>query len=461
MNFPERSHLPVLALGKRSSAFRLGLCLCALRLFSFSAFAQDCGDFDPNQGFGGQIDGGSFTAPATDILDKGYFTPFWFIVDAPMLVPRTIGPTDTTETYHDRVYNVSTTTTFNDVVWPYHYEADRPRIVIPTQGTSNAGLLAPDTADPMRWTSYGSGPVTISYRTKWQEVETEVSAGTVGVVRTFSHFVQGSAAENAALNVDTRIAGRNFATSGKMYSVYQPPDYFVRNPNFWAASVDLTCLAAYNSYGWGGEGGPQRAGTLVSPRHFLCATHFLIPVGTRMYFVKQGGKVAVRTVTDYRTLGPDITVGVLDSDVPAGINFAKILPFNSYNFRKKLYAPELYEAQVYPWPVPVLNCNQFREGLVADVETWGPAGINYVCSNRPPTDPQRQLFYKDVIVGDSGSPSFVIINNTAVLLTQWTYGGAGQGDEDVYYAPLINAAMTQLGGGYQLTEIDLTAFPDF
>ena len=54
----------------------------------------------------------------------------------------------------------------------------------------------------------------------------------------------------------------------------------------------------------------------------------------------------------------------------------------------------------------------------------------------------------------------MIINNTAVLLTQWTFGGAGQGDEDAYYAPAINAAMTSLGGGYQLTEIDLTAFPD-
>ncbi len=460
MNLPERSHFLRFTSGKRPSAFRLALCLCALRLFSFPAVAQDCGDFDTKT-FGGQIDGGSFTAPATDILDKGYFTPFWFIVDDPMLVPRTVGPTDTTETYHDRVYNVSTTTTFNDVVWPYHYEADRPRIVIPTRGTSDPSLLAPDTADPMRWTSYGSGPVTISYETRWQAVSTQVTAGTVGIVRTFSHFVAGSAAENAALNVDTRIAGKNFATSGKMYSTYQPPDYFVRNPDFWAANVDLTCLAAYNSYGWGGEGGPQRAGTLVSPRHFLCATHFLIPVGTRMYFVKPGGKVAVRTVTDYRTLGPDITVGVLDSDVPAGINFAKVLPFSSYNFRKKLYAPELYEAQVYPWPVPVLNCNQFREGLVADVETWGQAGANYVCSNRPPIDPQRQVFYRDVIPGDSGSPSFAIINNTAVLLTQWTYGGAGQGDEDVYYAPLINAAMTELGGGYQLTEIDLSAFPDF
>ena len=47
----------------------------------------------------------------------------------------------------------------------------------------------------------------------------------------------------------------------------------------------------------------------------------------------------VRTVTDYRTVGPDTTVGMLDSDVPAGINFAKVLPFSVYNLRKKLYAP--------------------------------------------------------------------------------------------------------------------------
>ena len=460
MKLSERSYFSRRTLGSRRSAFPLGFYLCALRLFSLSAFGQDCGDFDPKQGFGGQIDGGSFTGSATNILDKGYFTPFWITVDDPVLVPRSVGPTDTTETYHDRVYNVSTSSTFNDVVWNYHYEADRPRIVIPTRGTTDPNRLAVDPSNPFRWTSYGSGPVTISYTTKWQDVSTEVNAGTVGIVRTFSHFVPGTAAENAALNVDTRIAGKIFAKSGKMYSTYEPPDYFVRNGDFWAADVDLTCISAYNSYGWGGEGGPQRAGTLVSPRHFLCATHFLLPVGTRMYFVKPGGRVVVRTVTDFRTVGPDITVGVLDSDVPTGINFAKVLPSTSFNWRKRLYAPEGSEAQVYPWPVPVLNVNQFREGLVADVETWGPAGINYVCSNRPPTDPQRQVFYKDVIVGDSGSPSFVIINNTAVLLTQWTYGGAGQGDEDAFYAPAINAAMTQLGGGYQLTEIDLSAFPD-
>lgn len=456
MKLPERSYFLRLTPEKRRSAFRLGLCLCALRLFSVSAFGQDRGDFDPNQVFGGKIDGGSFTAPATDTLDKGYFTPFWITVDDPVLVPRTVGPTDTTETYHDRVYDVTTTSTFNDVVWTYHYEADRPRIVIPERGTSDPSRLAVDPSDPFRWISHGSGPVTISYTTRWQNVSTEVNAGTLGITRIFSHFVAGTAAENAALNVDTRIAGKNFAKSGKMYSTYEPPNYFVRNGDFWAADVDLTCLSAYNSYGWGGEGGPQRAGTLVSPRHFLCATHFLIPVGTTMYFVRPGGRIITRTVTDYRTVGWDITVGVLDFDVPPGITFARVLP---PDWRTRLYAPQGSEAQTYRWPVPVLNVNQFREGLVADVETWGPAGSNYVCSSRTPIDPQRQVFYKDVIGGDSGSPSFVIINNTAVVLTQWTFGGGGQGDQDVYYAPAINAAMAQLGGGYQLTEIDLSAFP--
>ncbi len=255
-----------------SPHLRIGLCFCALQLFSAKAPAQDCGSFDPLQVFDGQIDGGNFTDPATDLLDKGYFTPFWFTVDDPVLVPRSFGPTDTTETYHDRVYNVSTTSTFNDVVWTYHYEADRPRIVLPERGTSDPSRLAIDPSDPFRWISQGPGLVTISYTTRRQHVTAEVNAGTVGVVRIFSHFVPGTAAENAAINVDSRIAGKNFAQSGKMYSTYNPPNEFVRNANFWAADVDLTSRCRHHSLWLGRRRRTSARRHSVSPRHFLCAT---------------------------------------------------------------------------------------------------------------------------------------------------------------------------------------------
>jgi hypothetical protein len=65
---------------------------------------------------------------------------------------------------------------------------------------------------------------------------------------------------------------------------------------------------------------------------------------------------------------------------------------------------------------------------------------------------------------DSGNPTFALINGEAVLLSVHSTqdGGpflSGHLPEGNYES--INAAMTTLGGGYQLTPIDLSAFPTY
>jgi hypothetical protein len=63
--------------------------------------------------------------------------------------------------------------------------------------------------------------------------------------------------------------------------------------------------------------------------------------------------------------------------------------------------------------------------------------------------------------GDSGNPCFLIIDGVPVLVTTWTYGGAGAGPRIHALHNEINAVMTTLGGGHQLTDVDLSDFTDF
>jgi hypothetical protein len=75
-----------------------------------------------------------------------------------------------------------------------------------------------------------------------------------------------------------------------------------------------------------------------------------------------------------------------------------------------------------------------------------------------PADPSRYSFYERVIGGDSGNPALIVVSGEPVLLTVWTFGEAGSGTSVAAIKDDINRLMSDLGGGYQLTEVDLAGF---
>jgi len=79
-------------------------------------------------------------------------------------------------------------------------------------------------------------------------------------------------------------------------------------------------------------------------------------------------------------------------------------------------------------------------------------------SFKAPNNPTRQLFYENKVSGDSGQPAFIILNRQLVLLTVYTYAGSGSGWFIPGYLDQINSAMAALGGGYSLTQVDLSPF---
>lgn len=200
----------------------------------------------------------------------------------------------------------------------------------------------------------------------------------------------------------------------------------------WPGSVDVSCISTWNS-----DGGAQKAGILVSPRHLLFVTHHFPAVNSTIKFgAIERTLIDVISLATTGTLFPDITVGVLDSDV--SLPFAKVLAatqdFTSFN-------------------VPAIWVDQEKKLLVQNI-----AGIadGRVVGERPSQVhfASRYAESENVVSGDSGSPVCLVHGDDLILLCMWTYGGDGAGTFVTDHIDAINTAMDSLGGGYTLTEVD-------
>ncbi len=144
---------------------------------------------------------------------------------------------------------------------------------------------------------------------------------------------------------------------------------------------------------------------------------------------------------------PDLTVGLLDSDVPTNrISFARVLPDN--------YADYIRTGE----RLPAIRLDQEEKALVGDVWRVTSQSGKAFTSCAVPVDATRFAFYERIVLYDSGNPCFLWINGQPVLLTVWTRGGPGSGTSVTAFKNDINQLMSDLGGGYQLTEIDLSGF---
>jgi hypothetical protein len=278
------------------------------------------------------------------------------------------------------------------------------------------------------------------------------SAGATSI--RFDNYVNNSLAKHINDDIDNRISGLDANSAKPIFTTQNhSTSTYVRNSGCWASGVDLTAISPWNS-----TNAQYRAGTLISPRHIIFAAHFQINNGASIRFVDNNNNVVTRTMVNklthpnYQPYYPDLTVGVLDSDVPASIKFAKILP---QNWSTRL--PSLSSS----YPVPCLALDQEEKALITE---WYSNSLNInqvavMC--KPPTKNSRLVFFEDIILFDSGNPLLLIIDNELVIITVWTYGGAGAGTAIYYQKDSINSMMNSLGGGYSLTEVDLSGFNSY
>lgn len=268
---------------------------------------------------------------------------------------------------------------------------------------------------------------------------------------------EGTLKNELISHLDGLLADQMPSTNMRLFTTqdHSTPTY-VRNTDNWAA-VHVQALTAISP--WNSDSAFQKAGILVSPRHVLFATHYKPADGSTIRFVTTGNTVVTRTLSSTISLPntgsyyPDITIGLLDSDVPGTISYAKVLPAG---FETKL------PANIQPFQIPCAATDQEEKLIVADVANLPHAdtGTEY-CGMQVPTSALRLNFNEGLVGGDSGNPACWFINGDLVLLTMWTGAqNGGYGTSVAAFRDDVNTAMTTLGGGYQLTTVDLSTFSD-
>lgn len=408
------------------------------------------------------LSGGSITGTKVGIWAAGVLHAFWFSAGQPLVQPRATGTQTTTYiTTADMVYRHDAAATFvSDFSWPYTIEPNRPTAETITRTSSNAAIVSPNATDLAKWDYQSAGSATLTLASATRTVTANVTAGAVTVADsytdTFFSLAAGSFRKAVCDAVDSRIAGVGAPYNTLLFSTWNitwrdpNPGVFVRDPTMWAHTMDTT------AYALGALGA-----IAISPRHILMCEHFQNQVGQVLFFCTMDGTVISRTMISRYPLTlisphlPDFAVGLLDSDLPSGITFARVLPDN---WRTKMSNPN---AEPYPEELrlPVV-CMDYNGALsVRDLMALDTPLVQYA----KPVNAQRAHFWQALGGGMSGSAECLYLDSThhLIVLGNATYATDGWCSSAVAFKSEINAVMSILGGGYQLTDEDLSGFPSY
>jgi hypothetical protein len=242
-----------------------------------------------------------------------------------------------------------------------------------------------------------------------------------------------------------------------------PAGPWIRDPSFFLADVDFTCISVWNQ----GTNGIVR-GTLVTPEHFISCAHGWQPgIGDTLYFAERSAAAGqsevlhTRTVTHAAALPrvnglPDITVGRLSSPLPASIAPAKVLP-KTYGSKIKGHTTNFTRFGGDENMLPVVAFNQDFQALLHGSFTFGYLG--HYLWNLPA---QYRPFVNGIRWLDSGNPTFCIINDEAVLLSVHTSGFGGSFVSLASTYDAIETLMASQGGATTtLTPVDLSSFTSY
>lgn len=228
--------------------------------------------------------------------------------------------------------------------------------------------------------------------------------------------------------------------------------YVRKTPNqcFFSNRFNPTCVSVHNSTG-------VVIGTLVAPDIILTAEHIGNLTGSTFRFVALDNTVTQRTaINSYNVPGTDIQVVRLDTPCPNTITPAMVLSGPIEQFCRGLPSGWVDQNQ---------NC------YIDDIEGVSSGG-NPEITVAKSSFPQRVKFYHAGQSGDSGAPSFLLLDSppsatavvTPVLIgCRHTSDLVSSGGESWLsnYIPQINAGITLMGSAYQLTTYKKTILPPF
>ena len=273
-------------------------------------------------------------------------------------------------------------------------------------------------------------------------------------------------------------SGMTKAVNGEIYtSQDHKTATYPRNPSLWCADIatELTAISPWNSMHSNKVGG-----TLITKRHIITSAHAALSITSTpltVRFVDADSNVHTRTIIGYKTSAnwsgrsgnrSDFRIYTLDSDLPDSIKPCKIMPSNWED-----YLPDLDTTRP-----PQLALDQEEKAIVVDLRKMN----SDYARGAYPTDASRLIFSEPFIGGDSGNPSFLIvdpdpndssISSELVLTYVLTYGGAGAGSPLVDI-PLLNSTIADsdadassrsgastISTGYTVTEADFSYYTNY
>jgi hypothetical protein len=229
------------------------------------------------------------------------------------------------------------------------------------------------------------------------------------------------------------------------------------NTNCWLTNAPALFACTAFAVGTTPQASPLWHGTLISPRIIVKARHVRYNLGQTHWFLAPDGSltnaVLSRWIDLYPDGGPDIVLGVLDRAMPTSM-VARV-------------ATTAQTAAAFPAPtglsklafVQAVAFNQHLDASVLELsyDAWDLGGYTQV-SWRSPTLPQASTItplYHPAHPGDSGCPIILAWGNTPVLLSLYTYAGAGSSIS----ASLTDIAAALATEGEALTYIDFGGTP--
>ena len=247
--------------------------------------------------------------------------------------------------------------------------------------------------------------------------------------------------ESSVHGIGSRLADADPTNSLPRYVDYAngaARDHFRPNPKFWLKGVDFSCVSPWNS-----QAGRLRAGTAISKRHVIFAKHFPISRGTRIVFVDGEGNVCPCYIEKTKAIDhSDFMVGSLNAELTPNIRPAKILP------------PD-YEKYIGDGKgLPTVTFDQYERALLAELR---PISTNDLIQSMGSTESSTMNwcpFSRRMIVGDSGSPAFLLIGNEPIFAYTLYFGGYGTGPAIHRFRREVQAAMDELCPGYKLETFD-------
>ena len=217
---------------------------------------------------------------------------------------------------------------------------------------------------------------------------------------------------------------------------------------FWLHDVrGLSATPIGISNSMGGQGLP----TMISPRHYVCATH-MHPEYSVKAFLDTNNVIVWRKSLQRVDVGGDTSVGILDADLPPSVGFLPVLPANFTN-----YLPTTFSNVVQGIG---MNQDMFLFGQPMMFAMWG--FVNWDSSKAAPFGLATN-WNVTIRGGDSSNPEMLLIGNQLVLASHNYVVGAGPS----YAAQIsdINQSMHLLSTNnhvrtdYQLAEFPLTNWP--